>query len=312
MSYSIELKKGLLNSIPKDKSIIKAELAGIIVSGAHFTFKNDNVDFTLKTENASLARYTYRLIETLFSIKPETSFSKSTRFHKHRTYILTYLDAKEMLSDLEVLKKASYYYTPILNLIFSRSKKQKIAFIKGIFLYCGSISNPERSYHLEIDAPNEAVNECCAELLESFDIKGRLIKVKNHSVLYLKDSQMISNFLALIGAHKAMLEYEDKMIVKQMRGDINRRVNCEMANISKTARASSKQIEAINLLFKTGRINTLPDELKQIAELRAQFPDDSITELGTRIEPAISRSTLYRRLKRIVEIAESMKNESEE
>lgn len=311
MSYSVELKKELLESIPDSQDIINVELAGIIISGAQFVFDHNNVSFTIKTENASLARYIFKLIEHQFQLKANIDFTKSTRFHKHRTYILSYENAQDLLEKIGVVTKGKYsYYSPILATIVHKSRKEQIGFIKGIFLCSGSISNPEKRYHLEIDAPNEAVTQCCSELLKNFGISGRLIEVKKHSVLYLKDSQAISDFLGLIGASKAMLEYEDKKIVKQMRGDINRKVNCETANINKTAKAASIQIEAIDQLKSSGRLKILPDDLKQAAELRKRYPNDSITELGKRVVPNISRTTLHRRLKRIVEFSENS-NESE-
>lgn len=304
MSYSSELKKDLITELPEKRDVILGELAGLILGLARFEFKEDQIDFTIRTESAVLARYIFKLIQKAFSVKAKLSFERSSRFRKHHTFILNYEDASEILKETGALiKRKEIFFSPILGKVYYQEERVRRAFLRGLFLSSGSIINPEKSYHLEMDMPDDALTETIAEVLEDYDIEAHIVPKKGKSVLYLKDSQAISDFLALIGASKAVLNFEDVKVFKQMREKINRRVNCETANMKKSARAANEQIQAITYLDSIGALNSLDIDMKKIAKLRLKYPEETIGKLATMADPPISRSTLHRKLKRLVELA---------
>lgn len=182
------------------------------------------------------------------------------------------------------------------------NEENKRAIIRGAFMGSGSINNPEKEYHLEIDASNEENLKKIVELLQQLGIRVKTFQTS----IYMKEGEEISKFLALIGANKAVMQFEDIRIQKEMRGKVNRLVNCETANLNKTINASVKQIGAIKKLQETGAFQKLEDNLKEIALLRLENPDMPLIELGKLLKEPVGKSGVNYRLKKIVEIAENL------
>ena len=179
------------------------------------------------------------------------------------------------------------------------------ALIRGIFLGSGSVNNPENKYHLEIILSTERNAKIIAELLKKVNINMKELVRKNGYSLYLKEGEEISKFLALIGANSAVLKFEEIRVIKDMKNNINRKVNCETANLSKTVQAAVKQIEAIKNLQKQGKFENLPENLKEIAILRLENPDASLSELGQMLKEPIGKSGVNHRLKQVVAFVEN-------
>ena len=167
----------------------------------------------------------------------------------------------------------------------------------------GSINNPEKKYHLEIDFENEENLEKIKDVLEKLGIRTKKMITENKKSIYIKEGEEISKFLALIGANKAVMKFEDIRIQKEMRGKVNRLVNCETANLNKTINASIEQIAAIKKLKETGKFNKLNNNLKEIANLRLENPDMPLVELGKRLKEPVGKSGVNYRLKKIMELA---------
>ena len=180
---------------------------------------------------------------------------------------------------------------------------KKKAFIRGSFLGAGSINNPKNSYHLEIVLSNENNLKVLQEILNKFEIHTKELITKSRYSVYIKEGEEISKLLALIGANKAVMQFEDIRIQKEMRGKVNRIVNCETANLNKTINAAIEQIAAIKKLQTDGRFNKLDDNLKEIAILRVENPDMSLVELGKLLKEPVGKSGVNYRLKKIMEIA---------
>ena len=177
---------------------------------------------------------------------------------------------------------------------------------RGIFLGAGALNNPEKTYHLDIGI---VIEENAIKLTEKLDENGISLKIiykKNAYHIYTKDGEEISKFLAFIGANKAVLEFENIRVEREMRNKINRMVNCESANLNKTMNASIEQIEAINKLQKSRKLNKLDDELKEIAEIRLKNPNASLVEIGKMLKNPVGKSGVNYRLKKIVELAENI------
>ena len=178
--------------------------------------------------------------------------------------------------------------------------------IREAFIKSGSMNDPNKKYHLQIMFRTKKKAEEMQKLLENFYIHPRIIKKENNYMLYLKDGEEISQFLALIGANNTVLKFEEILVIKEKRNDINRLVNCETANLNKTINAAVKQIEDIKLIKTKGKFAALPENLQEIADLRIKNPDLSLVELGKLLKEPIGKSGVNHRLKKISTIAEEL------
>lgn len=193
-----------------------------------------------------------------------------------------------------------HYQLPIEDKIQEEYQKARI---RGVFMGSGSINNPEKEYHLEVDVGTQENLKIIVDMLEKFEIHVKTFKTS----FYIKDGEEISKFLALIGAGRAVLKFEEIRIQKEMRGKVNRLVNCETANLNKTINASIEQIAAIRTLQENGKFHKLEDNLKEIALLRIENPNMSLVELGKLLKEPIGKSGVNYRLKKLIELAGSEK-----
>ena len=178
------------------------------------------------------------------------------------------------------------------------------AIVRGAFLGGGSISEPNTRYHLELKLESKGAREELISIINKFDIEVKLLDRKYSYSIYIKDGEEISKFLALVGANASVLKFEDIRVLKETKNNVNRRVNCETANLNKTVNAAVMQIQAIETIKKKKRWNRLSPNLKEIAELRLENPDATLEELGKMLSEPIGKSGVNHRLKRIMEIAE--------
>lgn len=181
----------------------------------------------------------------------------------------------------------------------------KCAFLRGAFIAAGTISDPDRSYHLEFLCRNRLQAETLCGILSDIGVNAKTIQRKKYLVVYVKDSEMISDVLGSMGARISLLELENKRIIRGTRGVVNRRVNCETANINRTATAAAAQIAAIKKIEKYKGLSSLPDGLDEIAELRLEYPAATLQELGQMLDTPIGKSGVNHRLRKIIEISET-------
>lgn len=180
-------------------------------------------------------------------------------------------------------------------------------YIREAFIKSGSVNDPNKKYHLQIMFKEKAKAEEMQTLLNNFNIHAKIIIKEKDYMLYLKDGEEISEFLALVGANKSVIKFEEIRVIKEKRNDINRLVNCETANLNKTINASVKQIEDIKKIKKAGKFNELPETLKEIAEVRINNPEMSLIELGKLLDKPIGKSGVNHRLKKLSQIVEELK-----
>lgn len=183
----------------------------------------------------------------------------------------------------------------------------KQAFLRGAFLTTGSVTNPEKGYHLELVCNTKEQAELVNRLLADFGLESKQVMRKRYFVVYIKDGSIIVDVLNLIGAHKALMNMENVRILKDMRNAVNRRVNCETANINKAVQAGVKQQEDINLIARVRGLKSLPEGLRKIAELRLEEPELPLKELGELMNPPLGKSGVNHRLKKISEIADELR-----
>lgn len=292
MSFSSDIKQELnkSNSLA-NKENVKFELIGYLISGNIDIIKGKNVKFHTESDY-NINRFSKLLsnLEINHEIKVDgKGFSITTK-----ALDINNLEFLETNENQIILKK---------QIIDVNIESRKRAVIRGAFLGSGSISNPENSYHLEIVFGNDLNLEVMKKIFESIDISVKELIKRNRYSLYIKDGEEISKLLALIGANKAVMLFEDIRIKKEMRGKVNRIVNCETANLNKTINAAIEQIEAINKLKENGKFNKLDDNLKELANLRIEYPNMSLIELGKKLKNPVGKSGVNYRLKKIMEIA---------
>ena len=290
MSFSSEIKQELnRNSNLSNKEIVKNELIGYLISGNIEIDKKNNLKFTTESDY-NINRFS-KLLDNL-KINHNINISGKNFIIKFKK--------KEIENFVET--KDNYMY--LKENFVKESKEESLkAVIRGVFMGSGSVNNPNKKYHLEISFNTEENLNNIISVLKILGINTKKMMAENKKSLYIKEGEEISKFLALIGAGKAVMNFEDIRIRKEMRGKVNRIVNCETANLNKTINASIEQIEAINKLKKNGKFNKLNENLKEIANLRLENPDMALSDLGKKLSKPLGKSGVNYRLKKIMEIA---------
>ena len=217
-------------------------------------------------------------------------------------------EVKSELNKLFTLDKKSFsIYKVTKKDIESASDKQRREYLRESFFMAGSVSDPMKSYHFEIVCKEQPEAEALQYLLLSYELDAKIADRKRHHVVYLKEGDQISDALALMGARNSVMTFQNARVKRDVRGSINRRVNCETANIKKTVNAAVSQIEDIRLIEEKRGLSSLPENLREIALLRLEYPDSSLADLGGLLDPPVGKSGVNHRLRRIGDIAESIR-----
>ena len=293
MSFSYDIKQELnKNSNLANKDIVKQELIGYLLSGNTSAEKDKKIKFSTESDY-NINRFSKLL--TNLNINHDINISGKTFCVTIKIKEINWIEIKED----NIIVKGQKEETQKTKQLEEYQK----ALIRGLFMGAGSINNPENKYHLEMIVANKESLQQIKTILENLGIQIKTLYTKQKYSLYLKEGEEISKFLALIGANKAVMKFEDIRIQREMRGKVNRLVNCESANLNKTINASIEQIAAIKKLKETKKFNKLDDNLKEIANLRLENPDMPLSELGKLLKNPIGKSGVNYRLKKIMEIA---------
>ncbi|HQE67406.1 MAG TPA: DNA-binding protein WhiA [Clostridia bacterium] len=277
----------------------------------------DKIGITLSTENASIARMLFSLLKSCFDINTRVVVRKNRHLKKNNNYTL-YIDSDmgshEILKLTGILQESDRGMKLNHKLPHYLIKKAccRRAYLRGIFLGSGSISDPEKTYHLELVTNNESFAEDIKDLMNHYQLGAKVVMRKGNFVVYIKEGENIVNFLNIIGAHNALLKLENIRIYKEMRNNVNRIVNCETANLDKTLNAALRQIENIEYIKNTIGLGKLPGGLAEIAELRLEFRDATLKELGEMMSPPIGKSGVNHRLRKLDQIAENLRDRHRE
>jgi DNA-binding protein WhiA len=287
----------------------KAELAALIRMNGSISFSNRQLSLDIQTENAAIARRIYTLLKKSYEIPVELLVRKKMRLKKNNVYIVRLSkNARTILEDLHILQEEFDFIREISPTLV-RKKCCKRSYLRGAFLAGGSVNNPETSsYHLEIFSLYKEHNDSLCELMNVFDLNSKTLERKKGYITYLKEAEKITEFLNVIGAHQALLRFEDVRIVRDMRNSVNRLVNCETANLNKTIGAAIRQVENIKFIDRTVGLQVLPEKLREIAQLRVNYQDVTLKELGEMVSGGvISKSGINHRLRKIDEIADKIR-----
>ncbi len=306
MTFSFGVKKELCEIFPKSYKEALSEISGIIrVMGTFVIKSRHEINFKISTENEVLIRYIEKIMTKYFSIKFKLDINRSEYFSKVNIYSLV-MCGEYVYEFLEVLGIINLEGSSIsLNNEFSYLSSRK-SFIKGLFLGCGSMSNPEKGYHLEFVTQNLSFGEYLVKCLNYYNLNSKIIKRKFYYIVYIKESENISNILNLIGAHKSLLEFENIRVVKEYSNNKNRIRNCIEANEDKLIITSVRQVRAIMLIEEKLGFKELPKNLREIAEVRLKYKEMSLKDLGKFLSPPIGKSGVSHRLKKIEEIAKNL------
>ncbi|MDT2573046.1 DNA-binding protein WhiA [Enterococcus raffinosus] len=310
MSFAAEVKKEL-TGLAVQKNLAQAELAALIRMNGSLSLSNHQFVLNVQTENAAIARRIFTLLKEHYNVRSELLVRRKMKLKKNNVYIVRLKqETQNILLDLDIMD-GMMFQAHISNEIKQSDEKTR-AYLRGAFLASGSVNNPETSrYHLEISSIYEEHNQDICDLLNQFDLNSRTLERRNGYITYLKGAEKIADFLTLIGATNSMLKFEDVRIVRDMRNSVNRLVNCETANMNKTIDAASKQIENIHFIESTVGLQSLPEKLQEIAELRIQNPEISLKELGEMIPSgAISKSGINHRIRKINDFADNLRKKT--
>ena len=290
MSFSSEVKQELnKNSNLVNKEIVKNELIGYLISRNIEIVEKKNIKFSTESD---------------YNINRFSKLLTNLNINHHieivgRNFVIK-LKKKDIQTLVEIKDNLIYLKENYINGIKEEFLR---AIVRGVFMGSGSINDPNKKYHLEISFNIEENLNGVISILKILGINTKKMIIENKKSLYIKEGEEISKFLALIGAAKAVMKFEEIRIRKEMRGKVNRIVNCETANLNKTINASIEQIAAIKKLKENGKFNNLSENLKEIANLRLENPDMALSDLGKKLDKPLGKSGVNYRLKKIMEIA---------
>ena len=310
MSFSSDIKEELVRISPKNLHCKKSELIALLrINGS--VSPQRGVRLLVRTENVVVARRVFTLVRDIYGVKTEIQMEDGRRLQKKHAYtmVLQGEDARFILLDTAIM---GYENGMVTMLPFSEDSLSRrccrAAFLRGCFLACGSLSNPEKLYHLEFVLQNEALAQSICKILESFGLaKAKTIERKGAFVVYLKDGESIADFLTIVGANNGTLELENIRVLKDVRNNVNRAVNCETANLQKTVVASLRQVENIAYIQEHLSLEKLPPKLREIAEVRLNHPDATLAELSSYLSEPLGKSGINHRLRRLDEIAHDLR-----
>lgn len=287
MSFSSDVKEELEKVVPDSRHCQLAELAAIVQYGCKITAKNGE-NLAISSENPFVSRKYFTLLEKTFIIN---------------------VNVKKLLQAVKILDEGGIksQYSSQIDPLLIRNSCCRRAFLRGAFLCLGSMSDPRKGYHLEFVCEMEAQAVQIQQVVCSFDIEAKIVRRKKYFVVYLKEGSGIVDLLNVMGAHLSLMLLENLRVEKEVRNSINRQVNCEAANITKTVNAANKQIDDILLLQKHYGLSNLPETLRQMAEIRLEYPESSLQELGRYLNPPVGKSGVNHRLRKLSEMAEKIK-----
>ena len=315
MSFSSEVKEELSEQIASGRHCRLAETAAILsLCGKIVITENDRYCVKIQTENLAVARKYFTLLRKTFNIRAEVSVRKSREVRFYSVIVSKDPEARRLLGETCLLDEdgnVSECMSPMHHRLLRQNCCRR-AFIRGAFLAVGSVSDPKKSYHFEIvcTAPEKARQ--LQELLASYDVDAKVVLRKRHYVVYIKEGSQIVELLGLMGAHISLMQLENVRIVKEMRNSVNRKVNCETANLNNTVSAAVRQAEDIRYIQEKIGLDKLPMDLEETARLRLEHTEASLKELGDMLSPKVGKSGVNHRLRKLSQIADDLREGKEE
>lgn len=315
MSFASDTKNELARIEPEKKCCMLAEISGFLrVSGSIGLQGRGRFSIKITTENPAVARHYKKLLQDYFGIETKLEIGEGKAVGRARTgkkysYSIT-IDADNLSEQILretgmlLIKEGNNYFSDGIYSGLIRTKCCKKAYLRGVFMGAGTMSDPEKGYDLEFVLNSETMATDLRKLINSFvDLSCKTVKRGKRYIVYMKKADYISDTLAIMGASNQVFSMEETRIKKTMISSAKRSVNCDNANMDRTIEASLKQTAAIKKIEEKIGLNALPDKLREVAQLRLENPDISITALGELCDPPLKKSGINNRIKRLEEIA---------
>jgi hypothetical protein len=318
VSFSSDVKDELFRKNSSARHCQIAEIAAIVgTCGKIMISATDTYMIRVSTENTLAARKYYVMLKQTFGIHPEIVIKGSDRPAKTNLYSIIVRkdqDARKMLQALKLINDHDGLTDDfsLVNPLLIQQTCCKRAFIRGMFLTAGSISDPNKFYHFEIVCANEDKATQLQGIINSFDLGAKLVKRKKNYVVYVKEGSQIVELLNIMEAHVSLMNLENIRIVKGVKNNVNRQVNCETANLNKVVAAAVKQTEDIRYIEQTVGLDSLDESLEELARVRLEHSDTPLKDLGQYLSQPLGKSGVNHRLKKISEIAEKIRNDRKE
>lgn len=333
MSFSTKVKKEIGKHVSRSRHCQIAELLALILATGEVGFHDGQVELFLRPENEWIKEKICMLFSCLFDREISYEMKEKGIWISKRHEVESILQMIKLSDYIDILEEdwlcedelseieeddITYVSSHAISLQNCQFPKQVIqkdcckkAFLRGIFLATGSVSDPSKAYHFEIVVRTRYMAECVQEIMHHFSLDAKIVKRKKYYIVYLKEGSMIVDMLNIMEAHISLMDMENVRILKDMRNDINRRVNCETANIKKTVNAAHRQIEDIEYIEKTKGLKFLSASLREVAMLRVSEPDANLSELGEMLNPPVSKSGVNHRLRKISDIANHLREDNQ-
>ena len=314
MSFSGNVKEELSEHWSSARHCQIAELAAILgLCGSIIINSRNEYRVKVHTENKAVARKVFTLIKKTFNIESDISIRRNIQKQSvsYSVVVKQHQDALRVLQAVKLIDEHldGFEEVRIVNPIVVQQTCCKRAFIRGAFLAAGSMSDPKKAYHFEIVCAAEPMAEQIRELMSNFSMDAKIVQRKKSYVVYLKEGSQIVDILNIMEAHVSLMELENVRILKEMRNTVNRKVNCETANLNKTVSAEVKQLEDITYLRDTIGLEKLSEGLEEVALARLSHPDASLKELGALLSPPVGKSGVNHRLRKLGDLAEKVRKE---
>ncbi len=310
MTFSKDTKDELAHIVLEKNCCVLAEIAGFIrVCGTIKLMGGGKFKVVLTTEHNAVARHYKTLIKAYFDVDPTVEIGRSQAINKGKVYLIS-LGPEELSEQILretgilMLRGGMNYISDGIYEGLIKTKCCRKAYLRGLFLGTGTMSNPEKGYQFEIVCDSEILAGDVKRLINGFiDIHAKMVVRKGQYVVYIKAAGQILDILAIMGAHTQYFAFEDIRMKKELVNRANRIQNCDQANIDKTVLASEKQISDIRIVIAQNGMDNLPVKLREIALLRLENPDASMTEIGAMLEPPLKKAGVNNRFARIADMA---------
>ena len=312
MSFSTDIKQEIANA-SLEKHCQRAQLSALILLTSSLTISQGNMGIIVRSESPTTCKRAMFLLKTLFDVDTSLKVMRKTNLKKNNVYTIEIeKDGRKILEELGLFSQRGLESHPGYEVLMRNCCAA--SYLAGAFLAYGSCNDPHNpNYHLEISLQEIEDANFIVKLISRFDMQAKIVKRRNNYVVYLKKADYVSNFLALIGAHDAMMRFEDERIARDLKNSVSRIDNCEIANVEKSIRAGQKQVEDIETIRMAGKLEKLPEKLRNVAEIRLMLPEASLVELCKAYQKkygeTISKSGMKHRLNKIGSYAESMEEQ---
>lgn len=313
MSFAGDVKNELAHIEADKKCCQLAEIAGFLrVAGSIGLAGFGKFKIIITSENPAVIRHYKKLLGDYFDIETTLEVGEGNSVGKKRAYRIT-IDAEnrseQILRETGILlvREGNNYISDGIYDGLIRTKCCKRAYLRGVFMGIGTMSDPEKSYHLEFVCRTEALAKDLRKLINSFvDLQAKESKRGKSHIVYVKKADYIGDILGIMSAGTHSLIIENTLVEKSMRNKVNRMANCDNANLDRVVEAAMKQSQAIEKIENLKGLDWLPDKIREVAILRKEHPDLSIAALGELCDPPLKKSGVNGRLKKLVELADKI------